>query len=224
MLQNGAAPVISYRYRTKGNQWLWIKTRFEMLNSNTNCKKHTISAHNKVLTLNEMLECSEVLDNSSTNAFNCDTSTNQIIQIKPSKSNNNNNNNNSPIVNTKSWKQSQQQTPYASDSGNFKEEKFYFNNRIDDGKASFRQLGANVMDNASTSTSSTSASSTSATPTKIDSMDSKIDNSKYKTNIKSVDILPAVLPENSFSPSISKKNDQDIDESLEVFKIDLVID
>lgn len=56
-------PVVSYRYRTKGQQWLWLETRFELLNGNGfNCKNYTIQAHNKVITLDEMFESHQIRD------------------------------------------------------------------------------------------------------------------------------------------------------------------
>lgn len=69
-MNDGAVPVLSYRYRTKGQQWLWLETRFDMLNNGFNCKNYAIQAHSKVITLNEMLDSHEILDTmSSTTSF-----------------------------------------------------------------------------------------------------------------------------------------------------------
>lgn len=74
---------MSYRYRTKGHQWLWLETRFELLNNGFNCKNYAILAHNKVVTLNEMLDSHEILDSSSTTAscFDHNTPIGHLIPV-----------------------------------------------------------------------------------------------------------------------------------------------
>ena len=84
VLNEGAVPAVSYRYRTKGHQWLWLETRFELLNNGFNCKNYAIRAHNKVVTLNEMLDSHEILDSSSTttSCFDHNTPIGHLIPVK----------------------------------------------------------------------------------------------------------------------------------------------
>ena len=65
LLQNGAVPLIAYRFRTKGLQWLWIQSRYQILYHQTAMKPYAIVAHNHVISLNEMVESKDLLDVSS---------------------------------------------------------------------------------------------------------------------------------------------------------------
>lgn len=73
LLQNGAVPLIAYRFRTKGDQWMWVQSRFQMLNHHVNKKPYLIMAHNHIVSLNEMIESQDILDNSSIGKFNSPT-------------------------------------------------------------------------------------------------------------------------------------------------------
>ncbi len=61
MTQIGAAPSVGYRFRTKGYQWIWLQSRFELLPQRSNA----IIAHNQVISLNEMLTTNDIIDNSA---------------------------------------------------------------------------------------------------------------------------------------------------------------
>lgn len=62
LLQNGAVPLIAYRFRTKGHQWLWIQSRFQILYHQTAMKPYAIMAFNHVISLNEVVESKDLLD------------------------------------------------------------------------------------------------------------------------------------------------------------------
>ncbi|RNA22696.1 Circadian locomoter output cycles kaput [Brachionus plicatilis] len=62
LLQNGAVPLIAYRFRTKGQQWLWIQSRFQILYHQTAMKPYAIMAYNHVISLNEVVESKDLLD------------------------------------------------------------------------------------------------------------------------------------------------------------------
>ena len=82
VMNDGAVPLVAYRYRTKGQQWLWLETRFELLNNGFNCKNYAIQAHHKVITLNEMLDSNVIIDSivSSTSAFEQATPISLIVK------------------------------------------------------------------------------------------------------------------------------------------------
>ena len=75
MIQIGAAPSIGYRFRTKGYQWIWLQTRFELLPQRSNA----IIAHNQVISLNEMLTTNDIIDNSARISRNANTMLNDDL-------------------------------------------------------------------------------------------------------------------------------------------------
>lgn len=62
LLQNGAVPLIAYRFRTKGQQWIWIQSRFQILYHQTAMKPYAILAYNHIISLNEANESKDLLD------------------------------------------------------------------------------------------------------------------------------------------------------------------
>ena len=69
VIQKGIVPSITYRFRTKGLQWIWIQTRFQMLtNQLLNSKPYAIRCHNEVIGLNEILSTKDILDTTSSKA------------------------------------------------------------------------------------------------------------------------------------------------------------
>ncbi len=75
MIQNGAVPAITYRMRTKGSQWLWLQSRFQMLTHQFSMKPYAILSYNQVITLNEMFESRDMFDNTENSTFfsSCET-------------------------------------------------------------------------------------------------------------------------------------------------------
>lgn len=69
VIQNGAVPTISYRLRTKGAQWVWIQTRFQILTHQFSLKPRGILANNFVLNLNEMLDSRDMFDSTEEKKF-----------------------------------------------------------------------------------------------------------------------------------------------------------
>jgi hypothetical protein len=56
---------VVYRYRTKGMQWIWIQTRFQILNHQFNSTPHAILGYNQVVSLNEIMSVKDTLDSNS---------------------------------------------------------------------------------------------------------------------------------------------------------------
>ncbi|CAF0900399.1 unnamed protein product [Brachionus calyciflorus] len=94
LLQNGAVPIIAYRFRTKGLQWLWIQSRFQIMYHQTAMKPYAIISYNHVIGLNEMVESKDLLDvkafysNESTISLAADNETKQDDTKDPQWTNN----------------------------------------------------------------------------------------------------------------------------------------
>ncbi len=77
MIQSDHTPIkVAYRFRTKGLQWLWIHTKFQLVNTNQNLNSKTFSVRgfNEVIGINEILSNKEILESSSSKKTHSTTS------------------------------------------------------------------------------------------------------------------------------------------------------
>lgn len=54
MIHNGAIQSLSFRFRTKGQQWIWLQTNFQVVIDQFNSKPQTIVANNQLIGYNSI--------------------------------------------------------------------------------------------------------------------------------------------------------------------------
>jgi len=76
VIQSDQTPIkVPYRFRTKGLQWLWIQTKFQIINNQTmNPKTYSIRGLNEVIGINEILTNKEILESSGSKKSHTNTS------------------------------------------------------------------------------------------------------------------------------------------------------
>ena len=68
VIQSDSNPIkVAYRFRTKGLQWIWINTKFQLTSQNPliNSKTYSIRGYSEAIGINEILSNKEILDSSS---------------------------------------------------------------------------------------------------------------------------------------------------------------